>query len=138
MKDAERLWHEVFDPALESCDAFIQSLVFTPPPAIPLLTMIRLNDHIIDLTDTRGALPLISFLQKQKLSLWPLYRKDIDRRIEEMKRLVTDAEGKGLAGLMGKGVKDAAVRQIAIKYASIFSSTVALSSEADDMMIFSR
>jgi hypothetical protein len=39
---------------------------------------------------------------------------------------------------MGKGVKDAAVRQVATKYAVLFSATVALSSEADDMMVFSR
>lgn len=62
----------------------------------------------------------------------------MDGRVDELKRLVVDAEGKGLAGFMGKGVKDAAVRQVATKYAVLFSATVALSSEADDMMVFSR
>jgi hypothetical protein len=135
-KDADRLWHEVLDPAIESCDIFIQSL--QPTSAIPLLTLIRLNDQIIDLAETRGAIPLGAFLQKQKLALWPLYRKDMDRRIEQVKRTVVEAEGKGLAGIMSKGVKDSAVREVATRYAALFSCTVALSSEADDMMVFSR
>lgn len=62
----------------------------------------------------------------------------MDRRIEEVKRLIIEAEGRGLAGFMGKGVKDAVVRDVATRYGALFSSTVALSSEADDMMVFSR
>jgi hypothetical protein len=135
MRDGERIWHEIFDPALEFCDVFIQTLTTTPPPAIPLLTLIRLNDQIIELAEIRGTVPLLQFLQKQKLALWPLYRRDIDRRIDEVKRLCTEAEAKGW--LAGKGVKDAVVRQMATRYAALFSCTVALSADTDEM-IFSR
>lgn len=90
------------------------------------------------MAELRGTTPLIPYLQEQRLALWPLYRKDVDKRIDEMKRMAVEAEGKGLAGLMGKGVRDAAVKQAAVKYAGLFSCTVALSREADDMMVFSR
>lgn len=122
----------MLDPALESADAFAQSL-YSPPNAIPLLTMIRLNDQISEAADARGALPLVPFAQKQKLLLWPLYRKNIDQRIDELKRMSADAESRSF---LGKGVKDAAIRQVAAKYASLFSCTVALS-EAEDM-VFTR
>nr|XP_031864063.1 uncharacterized protein CI109_000707 [Kwoniella shandongensis]KAA5531135.1 hypothetical protein CI109_000707 [Kwoniella shandongensis] len=138
LKDAERIWHEVFDPALEYCTAFFQSVISpSPPPAIPLLTLIRLNDHLLATCDSRGTLPLISFLTGQKLAMWPVYRKEMDQHIESLKKLADDAEGKGLAGFVGKGVKDGAVRQAASRYAALFTCVTALSQEAEEAMIFS-
>ena len=139
MKDAERIWHEVFDSALEYVSGFFNSVTTpSPPPAIPLLTLIRLNDRLISICDSRGTLPLLPFLQAQKMSMWPIYRREMDQHVESLKKLADEAEGKGLAGFMGKGVKDGAVRQVANRYAALFSCVTALSEEAEETMIFSR
>ena len=139
LKDAERIWHEVFDPALEYCSTFFNSILApSPPSAVVLLTLIRLNDQLLATCDSRGTLPMIPFLQAQKLTMWPIYRKEMDQHIDSLKRLANEAEGKGLAGFVGKGVKDGAVRQVASRYAALFSCVTALSEEAEEAMIFSR
>ncbi len=45
---------------------------------------------------------------------------------------------KGLAGYVGKGVKDGTVPHSCSRYASLFSCVTALSGEAEEAMIFSR
>ncbi|OCF31559.1 hypothetical protein I317_07308 [Kwoniella heveanensis CBS 569] len=138
LKDAERIWHEVFDSALESFTGFFQTIITpSPPPAIPLLTMIRLNDHLLYVADSRGAIPLLSYLTGWKMALWPIYRKEMDAHVDSLKRLADEAEGKGLAGLMGRGVKDGTVREVAKRYGVMFSCVTALSQEAEEAMIFS-
>ncbi|KIR98992.1 hypothetical protein L804_03612 [Cryptococcus deuterogattii 2001/935-1] len=137
LKDAERIWHEVFDPALDYCTSFFHSMLDVPPPPIPLLTIIRLNDHLLATCDARGTLPLIPYLTGQKLAMWPIFRKEMDQHIESLKKLADDAEGKGLAGFIGKSVKDGAVRQVASRYAGLYTCVTALSEEADEAMLFS-
>lgn len=61
----------------------------------------------------------------------------MDNHIDSLKRLADEAEGKGLAGFMGRGVRDQVVRGVASRYASIFTSVVVLSDEAEEAMIFS-
>ena len=139
LKDAERIWHEVFDSALEYVSSFFSSIVSpVAPPAVPLLTLIRLNDRLLSICDARGTLPLLPFLQSQKLALWPIYRKEMDQHVDSLRRLADEAEGKGLAGFVSRGVKDGAVRQVANRYAALFSCVTALSEEAEEAMIFSR
>lgn len=139
LKEAERIWHEVFDSALEYCTAFFTTtLAPTPPNSIPLLTLIRLNDKLIATAESRGASPLVPYLTGWKMQLWPLYRKSMDAHIESIKVLADQAEGKGIAGFIGKGVKDGQVRAVAVKYAAVFSCVVALSDEAEEAMMFSR
>ncbi|BEI86247.1 hypothetical protein CcaverHIS002_0605340 [Cutaneotrichosporon cavernicola] len=137
LRDAERIWHEVLDAGLESATALFKECIATPPPAIPLLTMIRANDRLISIAEGRGALPLIPYLTGWKMTLWPLYRKAMDAHIESLRALANEAEGKGLAGVFGKGVKDAAVRVVAVRYAALFACVVALSDEAEEAMMFS-
>ena len=137
MRDAERLWHEILDPALDYCSAFFISVTNPPPPAVPLLTLIRLNDRLIMTADSRGAIPLIAYLQGWKLAMWPVYRKEMDAHVESLKVLADQAEGKGFSGLV-KGVKDGAVRQVANRYAALFTCVTALSEEAEEAMIYSR
>lgn len=139
LADAERIWHEVFDPALDYVSSFFTSILApSPPPAISLLTLIRLNDRLLSISDSRGTLPLMPILLGQKMAMWPVYRKEMDAHIDSLKRLADEAEGKGFAGLVGKGVKDGAVRQVANRYAALFSCVTALSEEAEEAMIFSR
>lgn len=108
------------------------------PPAIPLLTLIRINDRFLATCESRGTIPLEPLLQGQKLILWPLYKKDMDRHYESVKALADEAGAKGLSGFMGRGVKDATVRSVITKYAGLFSCVVALSDEAEEAMLFSR
>lgn len=138
MKEAERIFHEVFDTALESAQSFFTSLINTPPPSIPLLTIIRLNDRLISTSELRGCQPLVGFLTGWKLRLWPVYRKEMDAHFASLKKVADEAGSKGIAGMMAKGVKDGVVRQIAIRYAALFSCVTALSGEAEEAMIFSR
>lgn len=139
MRNAERIWHEVFSSALEYCsESFNTMLNPSPPPAVVVLTLIRLNDHLIETSDSRAVLPLNPFFLAQKMALWPVYRKEMDRHFDSLKKLADDAEGKGLAGYVGKGVKDGTVRTVASRYASLFSCVTALSGEAEEAMVFSR
>jgi hypothetical protein len=139
LKEAERIYHEIFSPALEYITTFFQFILITPPPSsLPLLTMIRLNDRLLGLSEQRGAIPLEGYLQSQKMALWPLYRKEMDAHVDSLKRLADEAEGRGLSGFMGRGVRDQAVRAVASRYAAIFTSVTALSDKAAEGMIFSR
>lgn len=75
------------------------------------------------------------------MALWPLFRKDVDGRIEAMRKLADDAEGKGFAGyagMIGRGVKDATVRDKAKGYAKLVGACARLGDEMDDVMVFSR
>ena len=69
--------------------------------------------------------------------MWPVYRKEMDAHVDSLKQLADQAEGKGFSGLV-KGVKDGAVRQVANRYAALFTCVTALSGEAEEAMIFSR
>ncbi|EKC98380.1 hypothetical protein A1Q2_07394 [Trichosporon asahii var. asahii CBS 8904] len=121
LKDAERIWNEVFGSALEYTTQFFQTIVTTPPSAASLLTIIRLNDELIKTTESRGALPLIPYLTGWKLALWPVYRKAMDAHIDSIKALADQAEGKGLTSWVSKAVKDSQVRHVALRYAVLFS-----------------
>jgi hypothetical protein len=139
LKDAERIFHEILDPALEYAQTFFTSIITpSPPPSISLLTLIRLNDRIISTCDSRGTLPLMSYLQGWKLTMWPIWRKGMDNHVDSLKALADQAEGKGLAGLMGKGVKDGVVRLVAARYAGMYTCLTGLSDEAEEGMIFGR
>lgn len=137
LADASRVWSEVFSTALESCDTLFSTLLTPVPATIPLLVLIRLNDRALAVAQHRAALPLEAYLQKQRLALWPLFRKDMDARIDALKRLADDAEGKGFAGLV-RGVKDAAVREAGAAYARLYGVAVVLNDEADEAMVFGR
>ncbi len=62
----------------------------------------------------------------------------MDGHLNSLKKLADDAEGKGLVGMMSKGVKDGVVRQVAIRYAALFGCVTVLSGQAEEAMIFSR
>lgn len=139
LKDAERIWNEVLGSALDYCTNFFQTMMTpTPPNAISLLTMIRMNDKLIATAEARGTIPLTTYLQGWRLQLWPAFSKAMDAHIESVKSLGDSAEAKGLAGYMSKGVKDGAVRAVAVKYASLVASAVALADDASESMIFTR
>jgi hypothetical protein len=73
-----------------------------------------------------------------KLSLWPIFQKDMDAQIESVKKLADTAVGGGFGSLLSKPVKDATVRQVSERYAEFFSFIVALSEDEEEGMIFTR
>ncbi|WWC63385.1 uncharacterized protein I303_105985 [Kwoniella dejecticola CBS 10117] len=155
LKEAERIWHEVFDSSLEYTSGFFDSMITPPitptaltggavqstPSVISLLTMIRLNDNLLAVSDNRGCLPLVGYLTGWKLKLWPVFRKEMDNHIASLKTLADNLEGKNMLAslnfMKGSSIKDSQLRIIAKKYGRMYSQVVALSNEAEEVMIFS-
>ncbi|KAG8685244.1 hypothetical protein FRC08_013229 [Ceratobasidium sp. 394] len=129
------LWKQIMDPALEYCQTFIKAALDPPPPLIPLLTIIRLTENIYIEASKRGCRPLETFLLGQRLTMWPLFQKDMGAQVESLKKLAENAVG---GYLSRSGVKDSAVQVIINRYASLFSACVFLSSEGDETMLFSN
>lgn len=102
----------IFNP-----QSLITNLLSTPTtPSLPsLLSMIRLNDAVMDELTDRATTPLESFVLKQKLTLWPLFQKGMSANVESLKRLADAAgAGGGMLGGLGLGgkVKDGAVELV--------------------------
>ncbi|KAJ9108921.1 hypothetical protein QFC21_000242 [Naganishia friedmannii] len=114
-RELEALWHQVFDPALEYCEAFFRSVTepVAPPPTIPLLTMLRLNDEVLAGLEARGCTPLESMVLGLKLGMWPLFQKQMDSHIDSVKRMADAASGTGFGAMLGRaGPKDSAVQEV--------------------------
>lgn len=65
----------------------------------------------------------------------------MDVKVESLKKVADDAEGKGLAGyvgMVGRGVRDSAVRDKARDYAALVGVCARLGDEKDEMMVFGR
>ncbi|KAG8743361.1 hypothetical protein FRC10_012165 [Ceratobasidium sp. 414] len=131
----DSLWKQVMDPTLEYCQAFIKSALDPPPPLVPLLTIIRLTENVYIEASKRGCRPLETFLLGQRLTMWPLFQKDMGAQVESLKKLAENAVG---GYLSRSGIKDSAVQVIINRYASLFSACVFLSSEGDETMLFSN
>ncbi|KAG8692815.1 hypothetical protein FRC09_010935 [Ceratobasidium sp. 395] len=129
------LWKQIMDPALEYCQTFVKSALDPPPPLVPLLTIIRLTENIYLEASKRGCRPLETFLLGQRLTMWPLFQKDMGLQVESLKKLAENAVG---GYLSRSGIKDSAVQVIINRYASLFSACVSLSSEGDETMLFSN
>lgn len=131
----EGLWKQIMDPALEYCQSFIKTSLDPAPPLVPLLTIIRLNENVYLEAEKRGCGPLETFLLGQRLAMWPLFQKDMGAQVDSLKKLADNAVG----GLLSRsGIKDSAVQVIINRYANLFNACVKLSSEGDEMMIFSN
>ncbi|KAG8765683.1 hypothetical protein FRC12_007359 [Ceratobasidium sp. 428] len=129
------LWKQIMDPALEYCQTFVKSALDPPPPLVPLLTIIRLTENIYLEASKRGCRPLETFLLGQRLTMWPLFQKDMGLQVESLKKLAENAVG---GYLSRSGIKDSAVQVIINRYAGLFSACVSLSSEGDETMLFSK
>ncbi|CAE6369486.1 unnamed protein product [Rhizoctonia solani] len=129
------LWKQIMEPALEYCQVFIKAALEPAPPLIPLLKMIRLNENVYLEAERRGCGPLETFLLGQRLTMWPLFQKDMGVQVDSLKKLAENAVG---GYLSRSGIKDSAVQVIINRYASLFIACVRLSSEGDETMLFSN
>jgi hypothetical protein len=74
--------------------------------------MIRLNDDVLAEIEERGCIPLESVCTSLKLSMWPIFRKEMDAHLDSMKKLADAAAGTGFGAMLSKGVKDSVVREV--------------------------
>lgn len=73
-----------------------------------------------------------------KLSMWPIFQKEMNAQVDSVKKLADAAVGGGFGAMLNKGPRDSAVRQVCERYAEFFSYVVALSSDEDEAMVFTR
>ncbi len=131
----EVIWKQIMGSGLEYCQvslsrtaatrqcsdathtyhqAFFQNTIepLAPPPAIPLLVMIRLNDDVLTEIGSRGCLPLEPVCTSLKLAMWPIFRKEMDAHVDSVKRLADVSAGTGLGAMLSKAIKDSVVREV--------------------------
>ncbi|KAF8760169.1 Vps52 / Sac2 family [Rhizoctonia solani] len=129
------LWKQIMEPRWNTARLETASALEPAPPLIPLLTMIRLNENVYLEAERRGCGPLETFLLGQRLTMWPLFQKDMGVQVDSLKKLAENAVG---GYLSRSGIKDSAVQVIINRYASLFIACVRLSSEGDETMLFSN
>ncbi|CED85269.1 Vacuolar sorting protein VPS52/suppressor of actin Sac2 [Phaffia rhodozyma] len=139
-EDKERLqkmWHEIFDPALNYVQQLLTTLLTPLPPSLPsLLSMIRLNDSIFQALLDRGCIPLEPFVIRQRLALWPVFQKHMGTNVESLRKLAETAGlGASFLGLGATKVKDSKVESVAVQYVTLFNALLSLSTPADEAMI---
>lgn len=59
---------------------------------VPLLTMIRLTEHIVTEIENRSCPPGVTFMFGLRLQMWPVFQKLMNENLEALKKL---AEGSG-------------------------------------------
>lgn len=141
MDKAERapldaIWKQILDPVLEYCKTFVTTVIEPMPPAVPLLTMIRLTEAVITEVQKRDCLPLENFLFTMRLQLWPAFQKIMSEHCDTLRKL---AEG-GTTSYFNRAASttDASVVNICNRYVVMFNSFVILTDQEEETMIFSN
>ncbi|KAH8105951.1 Vps52-domain-containing protein [Cristinia sonorae] len=131
------IWKQILDPVLEYCKTFINNVLEpTPPPAIPLLTMIRLTEDVMAEIQKRNCAPLESFIFTMRLQMWPIFQKAMQENIDALKKYT---EGSTSGYFRTKITStDSGVSSICRRYVVMFNSFVALTDQPDETMIFSN
>ena len=92
------------------------------PPIIPLLTMIRMTEDVVNETQRRGCAPLETVLFTMRLQLWPAFQKAMSDHVEQLKKYADGVSGSGsVGGFFGRGVSttDASVATVSIRLSSL-------------------
>ncbi|KAG2757407.1 Vps52-domain-containing protein [Suillus brevipes Sb2] len=141
MDKAERvpldaIWKQILDPVLEYCKTFVTTVLEPMPPAVPLLTMIRLTEAVITEVQKRDCPPLENFLFTMRLQLWPAFQKVMSEHCDALRKL---AEG-GTTSYFNRAASttDASVATICNRYVVMFNSFVILTDQEEETMIFSN
>ncbi|KAI6130398.1 vacuolar sorting protein [Pisolithus croceorrhizus] len=129
------LWKKVFDPVLEYTKAFLVSVVEPPPPAIPLLTMVRLTEAVLAEVQKRQCSPLETFFFTMRLQLWPVFQKVMTEHCDSLKKVAEKPSG---YFAKTNPTTDVMISNICQSYTVMFQSFVLLTSEAEETMIFSN
>ena len=96
---------------------FVMSCLEPIPPIIPLLTMIRLTEDVVNETQRRGCAPLETVLFTMRLQMWPAFQKAMSEHVEQLKKYADGLSGSSSVGsFFGRGVSttDASVATVSI------------------------
>jgi len=87
------------------------------PPVIPLLTMIRLTEDVVNETQRRGCAPLETVLFTMRLQMWPAFQKAMSDHVEQLKKYADGVSGSSVGGFFGRGVSttDASVATVSVQ-----------------------
>lgn len=149
------LWKQVMEPVLGTYNTFITSILATQPSLISLYIMLKLNDHVLDVLQDRGAASVLQgTFMTFKLKAWPILQKQFDEVTDSVKKV----KGEGSSGTYlgsigglfggatqsstsqnGKEAHEDLLRLMCARYARLYSSMVRLNSSGkeEDVSIFS-
>ncbi|KAG9015884.1 hypothetical protein FRB90_004305 [Tulasnella sp. 427] len=130
------IWKQIMEPATQFCKTFAESCLEPPPPIVPLLTMVRMNEVVLAESQKRDCAPLETFLLGLRLTMWPIFQKEMNAQVESLKKMV-DGAGSGYL-MRGTTLKDSSIQLVCQRYAALFTSFVALTGEDEEAMLFSN
>ncbi|KAJ7507967.1 vacuolar sorting protein [Mycena galericulata] len=133
---SDAIWKQIMDPVLEYTQAFFATVLEPVPPAVPLLTIIRLTEDVMAEIQLRACPPAESFIFSLRLKMWPVFQKVMAEHVDALKKL---AEG-ATTGYFSRAVAttDTVVSNICQRYVVLFNSFVTLTQQAEETMIFSN
>ncbi|KAJ7129514.1 Sac2 family-domain-containing protein [Mycena epipterygia] len=133
---SDAIWKQIMDPVLEYTQTFFGTALEPMPPAVPLLTMIRLTEDVMAEIQRRACPPAESFIFGLRLKMWPVFQKAMTEHVDALKKL---AEGAS-TGYFSRAVAttDTVVSNICKRYVVMFNSFVTLTEHAEETMIFSN
>jgi len=74
------------------------------PPIVPLLTMIRLTEDVVNETQRRGCAPLETVLFAMRLQMWPAFQRAVSDHVEQLKKYADGVSSSGsVGGFFGRG-----------------------------------
>ncbi|KAH0587741.1 hypothetical protein H2248_006500 [Termitomyces sp. 'cryptogamus'] len=132
----DALWKQVMDPVMTYCESFLKSTLDPIPPAVPLLTMIRLMEDVVVEVQKRNCPPVEFYVFALRLQMWPVFQKAMAENVDALKKL---AEG-GSSGYFSRAIatSDAGVSSICKRYTIMFSSFIQLTEQEEETMIFAN
>lgn len=102
---AAATWFQIMEPSLQHCEVsaftisfilrfehyqrFFNTFLESPPPTINLLTMAKLIDSVLQEVQVRQISPLESYFQKIRLSMWPVFQKQMHAHLEALRKLTS-------------------------------------------------
>lgn len=125
------IWKQIMEPATQFCKAcpaqsfmslllpnkltlssqtFAESCLEPPPPIVPLLTMVRMNEVVLAESQKRDCAPLETFLLGLRLMMWPIFQKEMNAQVESLKKMV-DSTGSGFL-IRGTTLKDSWIQLV--------------------------
>ncbi|KAG5635635.1 hypothetical protein H0H81_010569 [Sphagnurus paluster] len=88
----DAIWKQIMDPVLVYCETFLKSVLDPIPPAVPLLTMIRLMEDVVLEVQKRNCPPVEFFVFGLRLQMWPVFQKIMAENAEALKKLAEEQE----------------------------------------------
>ncbi|KAF9568988.1 Vps52-domain-containing protein [Agrocybe pediades] len=133
----DALWKQVMDPVMEYCNAFVRSILEPIPPAIPLLTMIRIAEDIVAEIQKRHCPPGETYIFGLSLQMWPVFQKGMTEHVDSLKKL-SEGTGSSYFSRSSTTTTDAKVENICAQYVVFFNSFVFLTDNESENMIFAN